>query len=65
MGGPNSPVFERIGMKVVENLENDAQFSKEMISQIQLLFESGNIVDQEEVLNALQGDLREDPQARD
>ena len=65
MGGTNSPIFERIGMKVVEILENDAQFSKEMISKIHLLFESGEIVNQEEVLNALQGDLREDQQSRD
>ena len=65
MGELNSPIFARIGIKVFKNLENDAQFPEELISQIQMLFESGQIVDQAKVLNVLQGDMSEDPQSRD
>ena len=63
--GPNPPIFDEIGKKVIENLKCDEQFSDELIQRIAQLFESGNIADQAKLLGVLQGGLSEDSEPRD
>ena len=58
-----STIFAEIGRKVVESLQDEEDFPESLTNEIQRLFESGKITDQGEVLNALQGDLDEDPES--
>ncbi len=60
MSGFDSPIFTEIRKKVIESLEYDDQFSKSLIVEIQSLFETGKIIDQNLVLKVLEGDSDED-----
>lgn len=55
-----STIFAEIGRKVVESLQDEEHFPKSLTIEIQKLFESGKISDQNAVLKVLEGASDED-----
>ncbi len=55
----STTIFDQIAERVVQRLELDDNFSDETVGEIRRLFETGEIVDQDKVRNALEGNSNE------